>query len=126
MFLTNVFLMPLMATRANGDNNLVENSDDTKVLHKSVLDITFGIVGLAVGGFSLWYAFFGGDFESFGSPLQRLQYYSLELSSNRITIAFTVDVFLFSFFQYRLMQNAPKKSAWQKIPFIGLALWLIK
>ena len=122
MFLTNVFFIPMMAARANAAASVdAEDTDDADI--SKTFRRVFGVIGLCVGIFSLAYAFFGGGAD-YGSVSDRLHFYSDQLASNRIALAFTVDVILFAYFQSRLLGREPHQW-WENFPFFGLAFSLI-
>ena len=65
---------------------------------------------------------------------QRIEYFITQLHSNRVVIAFCVDLVLFTIFQVILMgavipRNSEQRNSEQRglrfIPFFGLAIWLI-
>ena len=83
-------------------------------------------VTLAVGALSVWWALFadpatGGDLE------QRLAYLAGLMSSDRVSLAFVVDIALFSVWQAFLIneldEDAP--AACKFVPFWGLGAWLL-
>ena len=125
MFLTNVFLLPLMAMRASVDP---EPAGAGPSAGNTAADRAVGLTGLGVGAFSLYYALFGGGGE-YGSVADRLAFFASQLGQNRITIAFSVDVVLFAYFQVRLLRSAPGPGALPgavaSVPLFGLALSLL-
>jgi hypothetical protein len=122
MFLTNVFLGPYMAMRYNQPI-----AQETEVIQKSFLSRLFGIIGLTVGIIAIIWLFIGRA--EFGNLSERLEYFITQLNSNRVVIAFCVDLGLFTVFQTMLMSEIiPKhnKTRYLRfIPFFGLACWLI-
>ncbi|MEL6814204.1 MAG: hypothetical protein AAFP03_05235 [Cyanobacteria bacterium J06598_3] len=122
MFLTNVFLTPYMALR------LAQPAiTETTEVKKGWLARGFGLIGLAVGlGAIIWFCFARLEF---GSLADRAQYFSYKLVSDRVTIAFCVDLVLFWIFQSWLMGAVMAKTDSRRplrfIPFWGLAIWLI-
>jgi hypothetical protein len=101
---------------------LVESTTGTK----GALSRAFGASGLAVGALSVWWALFadpatGGDLE------QRLAYLAGLMSSDRVSLAFVVDIALFSVWQAFLIneldEDAP--AACKFVPFWGLGAWLL-
>ncbi|NER32318.1 MAG: hypothetical protein F6J89_33150, partial [Symploca sp. SIO1C4] len=65
----------------------------------------------------------------FGDLAQRGQYFGEQLLTNRVTLAFCIDLVLFSIFQavlLRAVNPSQSKRRWLSyIPFWGLAAWLI-
>lgn len=123
MFLTNVFLIPYMALR------LVQPTitETRETEDKGTLARGFGLVGAAVGLGAI--AWLGLARPEFGSLADRAQYFLHKLMSDRVTIAFCVDLVLFGIFQSWLMgavipqDDSRRPLRW--IPFWGLAIWLI-
>ena len=122
MFLTNVFLTPYMAVRARQPREIPNESPS-----KPLLARVFGWIGLVVGtGAIAWFCLARPEF---GGLLERYEYFLGQLVSNRVAIAFCVDLVFFYVFQLILMgaiepQHSPKR--WLRvIPFWGLAIWLI-
>ena len=135
MFLTNALMLPYFAARAAApapsarvleeaaeQEGLVESTTGTK----GALSRAFGASGLAVGALSVWWALFadpatGGDLE------QRLAYLAGLMSSDRVSLAFVVDIALFSVWQAFLIneldEDAP--AACKFVPFWGLGAWLL-
>ncbi len=122
MFLTNVFLLPYMALRFK--QPIPDKIEEHK---KSILERTFGGIGLSVGIIAIAWLFIGRP--EFGDLAQRIQYFITQLHSNRVVIAFCVDLFLFTIIQVILMSAVIPKNSEQRglrfIPFFGLAIWLI-
>ena len=122
MFLTNVFLIPYMAQR------LVQPAEDkVDSPEKGWLARGFGLVGLMVGtGAITWFTLARPEF---GSVAARGQYFLHKLATDRVTIAFCVDLVLFWIFQIWLMGAVIKADAENRylrfIPFWGLAIWLL-
>ena len=120
MFLTNVFLIPYMAQRLNQPIN-------AEVPKKGRLARVFGLVGLVVGtGAIAWFCFARPEF---GGLTNRWDYFVEKVRSDRVTIAFCIDLILFWLFQIWLMGGAIAQENKQRflrfIPFWGLAMWLI-
>lgn len=122
MFLTNVFLMPYMALRLGQP---LENQLNRA--NKGTLARLFGSLGLTVGTLAvIWFCF---NRPELGGILSRCGYLGQQIVSNRVTLAFTVDMALFWLFQVWLMgaiipigeQTRPLRF----IPFWGLAIWLL-
>ncbi|MGB3293016.1 MAG: hypothetical protein WBB01_08525 [Phormidesmis sp.] len=122
MFLTNVFLIPYMAQR------LVQPTVvEAEPPEKGWLARGFGLVGLVVGtGAIAWFTLARPEF---GTVTARGQYFLHKLATDRVTIAFCVDLVLFWIFQVWLIGAiAPaenRKRALRFIPFWGLVLWLL-
>lgn len=121
MFLTNVFLLPYMAQR------LVQPEVSKEAPQKGKVARIFGAVGLVVGmGAIAWLCLARPEF---GSLADRGQYFWQKLTTDRVTIAFCVDLLLFWIFQIWLMGAViPKDSKEQSlrlVPFWGLAVWLL-
>jgi len=120
MFLTNVFLIPYMALRAAQPIPETEATNE-----KDILARVFGWIGLIVGIISIWWFCFAGGPE-FGNLATRMQYFVTQLSSDRVTIAFSIDLILFYIFQIVLMGSVVEKRSWFRfVPFWGLIGWLI-
>ena len=135
MFLTNALMLPYFAARAAAPEpsardleaaaekeGLAESTTGTK----GVLSRAFGASGLAVGALSVWWALVadpatGGDLD------QRLSYLGGLMSSDRVSLAFVVDIALFSVWQAYLIneldEDAP--AACKFVPFWGLGAWLL-
>ena len=148
MFLTNATLLPYFATRAKSiGENRKENetstyvSDDVEIIHeeartregregkKGLLSKGFGIYGLLVGMYSLWY--FANGYVPSGEErnlVERWTYYVQTLHEDRVSVAFTCDIVLFYLWQiYFTKKIDPNCSATDRfLPFFGLAGWLIK
>ena len=122
MFLTNVMLTPYMALRYT-----VPRPQEKDEPEKSWLARLFGWIGLIVGTLAIVWGFVGRP--EFGDLAQRAQYFRELLMSNRVTIAFCVDLVLFSIFQGVLLTAvvpSNKRKRWLRyVPFWGLAVWLI-
>lgn len=122
MFLTNVFLMPYMALRLGTPPSNLQKS-----LNKGTLARLFGSFGLIVGNLAvIWFCF---NRPELGGVISRLDYLGQQLVSNRVTLAFAVDMALFWIFQIWLMGAIVAKGergrALRFIPFWGLGLWLL-
>ncbi|MCF4970240.1 hypothetical protein [Nostoc sp. CMAA1605] len=122
MFLTNTFLIPYMAVRAT---NPVMMGDEQS--NKSLLKRIFGLVGLIVGIIALIWAVIARP--EFGDVTQRANYFVQQLMSDRLTIAFCVDLVCFTVFQAILLgdiEPPSSKKRWLRfIPFWGLVAWLV-
>ncbi|WP_240518649.1 hypothetical protein [Leptolyngbya sp. BC1307] len=122
MFLTNVFLMPYMAQRLRQPA-----VTDQPMPEKGWLARSFGLVGGIVGlGAIAWLCLARPEF---GSLADRGLYFWQKLATDRVTIAFCVDLLLFWIFQIWLMgEIIPKDSkehSLRWVPFWGLAVWLL-
>ncbi len=119
MFLTNVFLMPYMAQR------LVQPAvSDQEAPEKGRLARSFGAIGGVVGmGAIAWLCLARPEF---GSLADRGRYFWQKLTTDRVTIAFCVDLSLFWLFQIWLMGAVvSQRTSLRWIPFWGLAVWLL-
>ena len=122
MFLTNAIMGPYMALRANAPLTV-----QTDVLPKGGLARIFGLTGLVVGSTALVWFFVGRP--EFGGLAERLRYFGEQVLTNRLTLAFCVDLVLFSLFQAVLLGaveplGSPRR--WLRfVPFWGLVAWLI-
>ena len=123
MFLTNAILTPYMALRYS-----LPVPPEKDEFQKDWLGIIFGWIGLTVGIIALVWGFIGRP--EFGDLAQRLQYFGLQLMTNRVALAFCVDLLLLGIFQAVLLGAVipeDKKMRWLRfVPFWGLAAWLIK
>jgi hypothetical protein len=94
---------------------------------KTVLARLFGLVGLGVGTGAIAWGWLARP--EFGGWIARSQYFLMQLMTNRVAIAFCVDLAFFAIFQMILMGAIePKGSSkrWLRfIPLWGLALWLL-
>lgn len=120
MFLTNVFLTPYMAQRLRTPKS--ESVDKNQSLARA-----FGTIGLVVGtGAIAWFCFARPEF---GGWAERVSYFAQKVRSDRVTIAFCVDLMLFWLFQCWLMGSEIAKESKQRllqfVPFWGLAIWLV-
>ncbi|NEP02988.1 MAG: nuclear transport factor 2 family protein [Symploca sp. SIO2E9] len=122
MFLTNAIICPYMALRQG--KPLPQAQDETQ---KGLLARVFGWIGLIVGTIALAWGFVGRP--EFGDLAQRGQYFGEQLLTNRVTLAFCIDLVLLSIFQavlLRAVNSSQSKRRWLSyIPFWGLAAWLI-
>ena len=135
MFLTNALMLPYFAARAaapepsardleaaTNEEGLAESTTGTK----GVLSRAFGATGLAVGALSVLWAL-AADPATGGDLDQRLSYLAGLMSSDRVSLAFVVDIALFSVWQAYLIneldEDAP--AACKFVPFWGLGAWLL-
>lgn len=125
MFLTNVFLIPYMAQRLRKPNT--ERLKSAQTIDRGYLARIFGSVGLLVGTSAI--AWFCLARPEFGGLAERVSYFAEKIESDRVTIAFCVDLALFWIFQVWLMSAVIiEENQWRFlrfIPFWGLAVWLI-
>ena len=119
MFGTNAVLTPYMAWYYS--KPISPQKEETK---KGWLARLFGWIGLIVGIIALIWTVAGRS--EFGGLAERMKYFGEQLTSNRVTLAFCVDLVLFSLFQALLLAKVNSKiGRFRFIPFWGLALWLI-
>ncbi|MDE5073279.1 MAG: hypothetical protein O4861_13025 [Trichodesmium sp. St16_bin4-tuft] len=122
MFLTNTFLLPYMAWRSTATELPIEEQ-----MSKGLLAKIFGVVGLIIGSIAIVWGIFARP--EFGDIPTRGKFFIQNFQSDRLTIAFCVDVILFAIFQAVLIGNIePPESGkrWLRfLPFWGLAIWLI-
>ncbi|CDN16403.1 hypothetical protein RintRC_2195 [Richelia intracellularis] len=122
MFLTNVFLIPYMGLRLN--TPLPEEKDNKK----DSLARIFGWIGIIVGSVAIFWGFVGRpEFADFAS---RGHYLISQITTNRVAIAFCVDLIFFYIFQLVLLGTVisqGSKTRWLRfVPFWGLGVSLIK
>ncbi|WP_299489169.1 nuclear transport factor 2 family protein [Acaryochloris sp. IP29b_bin.137] len=121
LFLTNAFMIPYMAMRA-----AMPLPEAVPSPSKGLLARIFGWTGLLVSGMVLfWFGFVGPEF---GTVAERLQYFGTQLTTNRVSVAFCVDLVFFTLFQIVLLgavEPNPQKRWLRFIPFWGLVTWLI-
>lgn len=122
MFLTNTFLIPYMAVRAIDNTMLPQEKPNHDLLNR-----VFGGIGLIVSIIAIIWA--GIARPEFGDWTQRANYFVQQLMSDRLTIAFCVDLVCFAVFQAILMgdiEPPSSKKRWLRfIPFWGLVVWLV-
>jgi hypothetical protein len=123
MFLTNIFLMPYMAARlwqepATAEKPLPPPGRLTRI---------FGGIGIWVGLLAVVWGFFNRP--DLGGLTDRLIYFAGQMGSNRVTLAFCIDLVLFCVFQAWLMgvviESGSRWRGLRFVPFWGLALWLL-
>ncbi|MEM7793790.1 MAG: hypothetical protein AAF579_04960 [Cyanobacteria bacterium P01_C01_bin.118] len=122
MFLTNVFLMPYMALRLKN-----AQSESANLANKGTLSRLFGSLGLIVGNVAVvWFCFSQPDI---GGIPSRFAYLGQQVGTNRVTLAFMVDIALFWIFQIWLMgaviPMGQRLRSLRFIPFWGLGIWLL-
>jgi hypothetical protein len=119
MFATNAVLTPYMALRYS--TSIPTEKEEIK---KGWLARLFGWIGLIVGIIALVWFFIGRP--EFGDLTERINYFQEQIISNRLTLAFCVDLVFFSIFQGLLLGAVDHKIGWFRfVPFFGLAIWLI-
>ena len=119
MFGTNAVLTPYMALRYGAPipPPMAEK-------RKGLLARVFGWTGLIVGIVALVWGVIGRP--EFGDLAERMNYFGEQLTTNRVTLAFCVDLVLFSLFQALLLGAVNSRIGWLRfVPFWGLAIWLI-
>ncbi len=123
MFLTNTFLGPYMALRTMQPLETGPDTSPELPLWNRIL----GWIGLVVSLIAIpWFLVARPEF---GDVSARFQYMGELLRSDRLTLAFCIDLTLFALFQIILLGavepiNSSKR--WLRfIPGWGLALWLI-
>ncbi|MCM1985253.1 hypothetical protein [Lyngbya confervoides] len=120
MFLTNVFLLPYMALR-------LCQAPELEPIPKGKLAKLFGAIGFGVGllavGWGIWVD------PASGGYADRWAFLGNQVLTNRLTLAFWVDLVLFYGFQIWLMgaiiPPGERSRPLRLIPFWGLALWLM-
>lgn len=119
MFGTNAVLTPYMALGYNTPIPPVKEETN-----KGLLARVFGWTGMIVGIIALVWGVMGRP--EFGDLVERMNYFGEQLITNRLTLAFCVDLVLFSLVQALLLGAVNSRIGWFRfIPFWGLALWLI-
>ncbi len=119
MFGTNAVLIPYMALRYSAPMSPVLEERD-----KGVLGSIFGWIGLSVGIIALIWG--GVARPEFGDLAERMKYLVEQVMTDRVTLAFCVDLVLFSVFQALLLGAVNSRIGWWRfVPFWGLAVWLI-
>ncbi|MFP4220398.1 MAG: nuclear transport factor 2 family protein [Phormidium sp.] len=120
MFLTNIFLLPYMGLRC------VTEPDPHKSRGKGFIARSFGWTGLVVGAIAVVWFVAVGDVGDLG---QRLGFFWEMLRGDRVTIAFALDLILFSLFQGIILGGIMPPGHPQRglrwIPFWGLGIWLV-
>ena len=121
MFLTNTFLAPYMAALT------MSSPDEENQIKKGLLARIFGWTGLIIGIIALIWTAIGRP--EFGNLAERSQFFIQSFMSDRLTIAFCIDIILFGIFQAMLMGNIEPPGSGKRwlrfFPFWGLAIWLI-
>eukprot|EP00898_Chlorokybus_atmophyticus_P005562 jgi/Chlat1/6006/Chrsp4S06319 len=129
LFLTNVFLMPYMASRL--DPQPTKSEQAPKRLSFMVSGAKYvGLVGAIIGVVSLLWAIYGRPDGNFGDIAARWDYFIHLISTDRVAYAFIYDLVLYAIFQAWLIgaQDDAKMGAWKVmkyVPYFGLAAFLI-
>ena len=132
MFLTNAVLLPYMAIRAatpvrdwNPESNAnVDGWRETRLGEKGVMSKLFGGFGLAVGLLSVYWTLF--EDPSAGGLSERAAYFNNLMHTDRVSVAFVVDIALVCCWQAYFMKSLDKDSgALAYIPYWGLCIWLL-
>ena len=119
MFGTNAILTPYMALRYGAP--IPPQKEEIK---KGLLAPIFGWIGLIVGIIALVWCVMSNP--EVGDLTQRMNYLAEQVMTNRVTLAFCVDLVFFAVFQALLLAPVQSKIGWFRfVPFWGLALWLI-
>ena len=119
MFGTNAVLTPYMALRYSAPISPAKEETD-----KGGLARIFGWIGLSVGIIALIWGFVGRP--ELGDLAERMKYLGERVMTDRVTLAFCVDLVLFSVFQALLLRGVNSRIGWLRfVPFWGLAVWLI-
>jgi ketosteroid isomerase-like protein len=133
MFLTNVFLPIYMAQRLKpieSQNNRASSSvvviddgepDTVVALNKPWYSGAFGGVAGIVGAVSVCWALAARP--EYGGLIERWQWFTDQLGSDRVFWAFAVDSCLYALWQSVLLEKAEAK--YRFVPFFGMASWLI-
>ena len=122
-FLTNVFFIPFLAIRSQ-QPALNEKNEPSSVAPLPFFARGIGLTSLAVGAFSFGWALWAR--EEVGGLDERLEYFKLMLSTDRVFWAFIIDSFLYSFWQYFLLKDRKATQVELFVPFFGLALHLVR
>ncbi|EEH58945.1 uncharacterized protein MICPUCDRAFT_4063, partial [Micromonas pusilla CCMP1545] len=135
MFLTNALMLPFMAQRfatpapAAWERTKLTTTDgpvEVTKAEKGLLSKAFGASGLLVGVLSVWWALCA-DPEVGGDLAQRAAFLGELMTSDRVSLAFVVDIAFFSVWQAFLIGELDKDApaACKFVPFWGLAAWLL-
>jgi hypothetical protein len=131
MFLTNAMLLPYFAISAatpvpaESDSNASEESwREARLGEKGVMSKIFGATGLAVGALSVYWTLF--EDPSVGGLSERLAYFDHLMHTDRVAIAFVVDIALVCVWQAYFMKSLDKEcGVLANIPYWGLCIWLL-
>ena len=134
MFLTNAAMLPFMAKRTatpvpgelgggQGERGRPCGADEGE---KGLPARAFGASGLAVGLLSVWWAA-AADPAVGGDLTQRTAFLGELMTSDRVSLAFVVDIAFFSAWQAYLIGELDEQApaACKYVPFWGLAAWLL-
>ena len=135
MFLTNAAMLPFMAKRTatpvpeSWEADKASATDGPAELtrgEKGLLSRAFGASGLAVGLLSVWWAA-AADPAVGGDLTQRTAFLGELMTSDRVSLAFVVDIAFFSAWQAYLIGELDEQApaACKYVPFWGLAAWLL-
>lgn len=142
MFLTNALLLPYIAKRtatpvpasweeekaaaAAGDDSDGVGLAEITMGEKGLLSKAFGVFGFAVGLLSVWWAS-AADPAVGGDLAQRSAFLGELMTSDRVSLAFAVDIVIFSCWQAYLIGEVDPEApaACRFVPFWGLAAWLM-
>lgn len=139
MFLTNLFLLPWLASRAATKDSDSSSSDAlTPITPPSIARLAFspglGVLGGLVGALSVGWFVLGQGIDA-GDASARVQHMVDSLSTDRLQLAFVVDCVLYAAAQAWLIRDeqellrlrgiTPRLPAWATaVPLFGLAAWL--
>ena len=131
LFLTNAMLLPYFADSAampvpaERDSNASEESwREARLGEKGLMSKIFGATGLAVGALSVYWTLF--EDPSVGGLSERLAYFDHLMHTDRVAIAFVVDIALVYVWQAYFMKSLDKEcGALANIPYWGLCIWLL-
>ena len=88
------------------------------------LDVDAMVYGLAVGALSVYWTLF--EDPSVGGLSERLAYFDHLMHTDRVAIAFVVDIALVYVWQAYFMKSLDKEcGALANIPYWGLCIWLL-
>ena len=132
MFLTNAVLLPYMAIRAAtpveswdpASNTDAEGSTESRLGKKGLMSKAFGLAGLGIGALSVYWTLF--EDPSVGGFAERAEYFNTLMHTDRVSVAFVVDIALVCIWQAYFMNKLDKEAgALAYIPYWGLCIWLL-
>jgi hypothetical protein len=132
MFLTNAVLLPYMAIRAAtpveswdpSSNADTEGSSETRLGKKGLMSKAFGLAGLGIGALSVYWTLF--EDPAVGGFAERAEYFNMLMHTDRVSVAFVVDIALVCIWQAYFMKKLDKEAgALAYIPYWGLCIWLL-
>ena len=138
MLLTNATLLPYLACRANSiadstgyvGKNETAKTKEGKEGKRGLLSKAFGIYGLSIGLYCIYYFFFFPPAMGEGERTfaERIVYFMNTLHSERVAVAFTSDILIFYSLQIFFVAKLDPKSTFVQryLPFFGLGLWLLE